>query len=247
MLRTTEAIVLRNHPYLEADLIVSYLTRGSGIVEAYAKSPRKIGSRFGSSLEPLTYAKISLYGKEHANLPRITRSDIIKPFNKLRESIKIYLKISEILELTLRTLPVREKNDRVFSLLLDMLSFLEEDHNALYIIYYKIKLLEQTGFAPVLRGCIRCGDETDRFYYPSNGAVLCKDCADINEEFIVFDRSVYSLYQYLSRIEPVILKRIKVDEQLLSTVEELIDAHINYNVVEKINSKEFIQMHCSAL
>jgi DNA repair protein RecO (recombination protein O) len=246
MLRTTEAIVLRNRPYLEADLIVSYLTRDLGIIEAFAKSPRKIGSRFGSSLEPLTYAKISLYGKEHANLPKITRSDIIKPFNQLRESINIYLKISEILELTLRMLPVREKNNEVFCLLLNILSFLEENHNSLYIIYYKLKLLEHTGFAPVLRGCIRCGDETDRFYLP-DGAMLCRDCADTSERFIVFDRSVYNLYQYLSKIEPVILKRIKVDERLLIVLEELIDAHINYNVVERINSKEFIQMHCNVL
>lgn len=246
MLRTTEAIVLRNRSYLEADLIVSYLTRDFGIIEAFAKSPRKIGSRFGSSLEPLTYTRISLYGKEHAHLPKIIRSDIIKPFNQLRESIKIYLKISEILELTLRILPVREKNDKVFSLLLDMLSFLEENQNALYIIYYKLKLLEYTGFAPVIRGCIRCGDETDRFYLP-DGAMLCRDCADTSERFIVFDRSVYSLYQYLSRIEPVILKRIKVDDRLLSVLEELIDAHINYNVVERINSKDFMQTHCNAL
>ncbi|NOY64055.1 MAG: hypothetical protein GXO97_01435, partial [Nitrospirae bacterium] len=70
---------------------------------------------------------------------------------------------------------------------------------------------------------------------------------DTSERFIVFDPSVYSLYQYLSRIEPVILKRIKVNDRLLSVLEELIHAHINYNVVERINSKEFMQMHCSAL
>ena len=239
MIRTTDAIVLRNRAHLEADLIVTYLTGDLGIVDAYAKSPRKVGSRFGSSLEPLTFARISLYGKEQATLPRITRSDIIKPFNQLRESMSIYLKISEILELTLRTLPPRERNPRVFKLLLDTLSLLDGRPDPLYMLYYKIKLLGYTGFAPVLRGCIRCGEDTDRFHL-SEGAMLCSKCAEGGERFIVLEPSVQRLYQYLSRIEPAILKRIKVDKGVLAGVEELVDAHINYRVVDRINSREFI-------
>ena len=50
MLHRTEGIVLKNFPYGEADLFVTYLTPDMGIIKTFAKSPRKTKSRFGSSL-----------------------------------------------------------------------------------------------------------------------------------------------------------------------------------------------------
>jgi DNA repair protein RecO (recombination protein O) len=47
MLHRTEGIVLKTTPFGEADLIVTYLTRDCGILKTFAKSPRKIKSRFG--------------------------------------------------------------------------------------------------------------------------------------------------------------------------------------------------------
>jgi DNA repair protein RecO (recombination protein O) len=99
MLRRTEGIVLRTFPFGEADLIVTYLTPEFGILKLFAKSPRKIKSRFGSSLEPLTCSKISFWGKEDAALPKLTQSDIIHPFHSIRNNLHCFLKVSEILEL----------------------------------------------------------------------------------------------------------------------------------------------------
>ncbi len=239
MLKRTEGIVLRNRPYLEADLIVTYLTKDFGVIDLFAKSPRKVGSRFGSSLEPLTYAKISLYGKEQSNLPRLTQSDIIRPFHGLRESIQTFLRVSEILELTLKVLPVHEANRQVFALLLNTLELLEEKYEPLYITFYKIKLLLMTGFAPQLHRCLRCGGSTERFYL-SEGAALCSNCADGNNKYILFDQPVRRLYNYLVRIRPTVLKRLRISRELLSGLEELIDSHINYTVVDRMNTKEFV-------
>ncbi len=58
MLKRTNAIVLKTFPFGEADLIVTHLTYDFGLINTFAKSPRKIKSRFGSSLEPLTCSKI---------------------------------------------------------------------------------------------------------------------------------------------------------------------------------------------
>ena len=105
MLRRTEGIVLRTVPFGEADLIVTFLTPDYGSMKVFAKSPRKIRSRFGSSLEPLTCSVISFWGKEDAPLPRLTQSDILHSFQTLREEFSSFLKLSEILELILSFLP----------------------------------------------------------------------------------------------------------------------------------------------
>ena len=101
MLQRTEGVVLRNIVFGEADLIVTYLTPDFGLLKLFAKSPRKIKSRFGSSLEPLTRTRISFWGKEDTALPRLTQSDIIHPFHLIRDTLNCFLKVLEIIELTI--------------------------------------------------------------------------------------------------------------------------------------------------
>src|SRR5271157_3672479 len=125
MLKRTYGIVLKSSVFGEADLIVTYLTPHYGLLKAFAKSPRKVKSRFGSSLEPLTYARISFFGKEEASLPRLTQSDIIRPFHSLRGDFNRLLNVSEILELCLNFLPEREPAPEIFKLLLHMMTTLE--------------------------------------------------------------------------------------------------------------------------
>ncbi|HKN19111.1 MAG TPA: DNA repair protein RecO, partial [Dissulfurispiraceae bacterium] len=136
MLKRTYGIVLKNSVFGEADLIVTYLTPNYGLLRAFAKSPRKVRSRFGSSLEPLTYARISFFGKEEASLPRLTQSDIIKPFHVLRWDFKRLLNVSEILELCLNFLPEREPAPKIFKLLLHMMTMLESNaDNKLFYLF----------------------------------------------------------------------------------------------------------------
>ncbi|MEW6419371.1 MAG: DNA repair protein RecO [Nitrospirota bacterium] len=133
MLHRTEGIVLRTFPFGEADLIVTYLTPDLGRLKLFAKSPRKIKSRFGSSLEPLTHSRISFWGKEDANLPRLTQSDIIRPFQSLRDNLHCFLKVQEIIELTLSFLPERDINKKAYYLLLKTLHDIE--NNSLRYLY----------------------------------------------------------------------------------------------------------------
>jgi len=127
MLHRTEGIVLRTIPFGEADLIVTYLTPDFGLLKTFAKSPRKIKSRFGSSLEPLTRSRISFWGKEDAALPRLTQSDIIHPFQWIRDTLDCFLKVSEIIELTINFIPERDANKKVYSLLLNTLQAIENN------------------------------------------------------------------------------------------------------------------------
>jgi len=110
MLRRTEGIVLRTFPFGEADLIVTFLTFDFGLIKVFAKSPRKIKSRFGSSLEPLTCSRVSFWGKEDADLPRLTQSDILHSFQMIRNNLHVFLKVSEIIELTITLVPEKDVN-----------------------------------------------------------------------------------------------------------------------------------------
>jgi DNA repair protein RecO (recombination protein O) len=260
MLRRTEGIVLKNAAYKEADLIVSFLTADYGLINAYAKSPRKIKSRFGSSLEPLTYSKISFWGKEDANLPRLTQADIIRPFQAIRESISSFLTASGMLELTLRFLPEREANREAFNLLLETLGKVENDLDRaesekkpdITASYFKVKFLGLSGHAPRLTGCARCGNPYDAKhggdsqnaggsapFYMSHGSVLCRQCAKAGDSHIRLSAGAVKLYETLTKWDASKLGRLKPAPMLLSELNSLLDAHIEYTLSMPLRVKAY--------
>ncbi len=241
LLRRTEGIVLKSTLFGEADLIVTYLTRDYGVMSAFAKSPRKIKSRFGSSLEPLTYSKISLVGKEDTNLPRLTQSDIIEPFHSLREDFNCLARVSEMLEVTLRFLPEREPNEEIFRLLLTTLSALEGNcGNRVYTLYYKLRFLHISGFSPKLDVCGRCGRCTSRDghheFYVTHGALLCHDCVEGTDEPMPLSESAVRFCESLARWHPLSIHRIKAPDALITEITSLIDSHIRYILARPLKS-----------
>lgn len=248
MLRRTEGIVLRTVPFSEADLIVTYLTSDFGLLKTFAKSPRKIKSRFGSSLEPLTHSRISFWSKEDAILPKLTQSDIIYSFQTIRDNLHCFLKVSEMIELTLYFLPERETNKKAYSLLLNTLYDIENNPLSspftkrgkgeldLRIIYYKIKFLELTGYAPKLDGCGRCGKKGYSFYI-SHGSILCEVCAKGMSSPARLSSGTIKLYINLLAWDVTKLNRIKPSDMLLSELSDMMDMHIEYILSRPLKTK----------
>ncbi len=239
MLHRTEGIVLKSTPFGEADLIATFLTLDFGLLKTFAKSPRKTKSRFGSSLEPLTHSKISFWGKEDANLPRLTQSDIIQPFQSIRNTMNCFLKVSEIIELTLNFLPEREVNKKAFSLLLNTLKRIEKDCNrTLSIIQYKIRFLDLMGYAPRLDGCARCGKFGYSFYM-SQGSIICESCAKGMDAPIKLSPGAVKLYESLSKWDLSKIDRIMPSQTLLSGLSSMMDNHIKYTLTKPLKSMAF--------
>lgn len=239
MLHRTEGIVLKSTPFGEADLIVIFLTLDFGLLKTFAKSPRKTKSRFGSSLEPLTHSKISFWGKEDANLPRLTQSDIIQPFQSIRNTMNCFLRVSEIIELTLNFLPEREVNKKAFSLLLNTLKRIEKDCNrTLSIIQYKIRFLDLMGYAPRLDGCARCGKFGYSFYM-SQGSIICESCAKGMDAPIKLSPGAVKLYESLSKWDLSKIDRIMPSQALLSGLSSMMDNHIKYTLTKPLKSMAF--------
>ncbi len=239
MLHRTEGIVLKTTPFGEADLIVTYLTPDRGVVKAFAKSPRKVKSRFGSSLEPLTHAKVSFWGKEDAALPRLTQSDIIHPFDSLRSTLKSFLKASEIIEITLNFLPEREASGRIYPLLIATLHEMEKGtETGLLMVFYKLKFLDIAGYLPGLNGCGRCGKKGDAFYI-SHGTILCERCSKGHEPSLRLSAGVVNLSAGLLSWNLPKLGRIKTSAALVSELSEVLDEHVRYIAEKSFRTKAF--------
>lgn len=244
MLTKTEGIVLKTQKYGEADLIVTFLTPSKGIINTFAKSPRKTRSRFGSSLEPLTYSRISLWGKEQS-MPKITQSDIIDSFHGLRENYQDFINVSKLAEIMISLIPSNIPGGKAFPFFLDALKFLksfgDNPKDVLYLIT-QIRLLVMVGYAPRLKNCGRCGENGETFF-PHAGSVLCNSCApELAKEPPVRISSKTAMF-YTHCIEwPVkTLNRLKPHQDVLSELSGLMDKHISYLLSKKLMTSEFLE------
>lgn len=249
MLRRTEAVILKTIPFSEADLIVTALTPDYGLIKTFAKSPRKVKSRFGSSLEPLTYSRISFWGKEDANLPRLTQSDIIRPFQHIRENLDCFFSVAEIIELTLKFSAERDANRDVFNLLIEILEMADDNcmvikgdarkakyFMSLLVTLYKIRFLDKMGYGPALDGCARCRRKGYDFYI-SHGSIICEACARDNDESMRLSPGVIKLYGTMRRWEISKINRIKPSQILMSELSCLLDAHAQFTMAKPLRTK----------
>ncbi len=226
----TEGIVLRTREYGEADLIVTFLTYDHGLINAFAKSPRKTKSRFGSSLEPLSHVRLSVWGKENAALPRLTQSDIITSFQKIRESYDCFTQVSELIELILTCVPEKDISFNVFGFLLSALREVSDNcSNPVLFLSLKVKLLKIAGFAPKLGSCARCGNDAHMFYF-SEGSVFCSNCSTPSGQVAELSPGTIRLYECLSSWKIDKVCRVRTDEKILKELTSVIGSHVKYYI-----------------
>ena len=83
MLTKTEAVVLKAVKYRETSKIVTLYTKKFGKINAVAKGAMLTTSKFGASLEPMSYILAVLYKKETREVQFLSQADLIKPFLSL--------------------------------------------------------------------------------------------------------------------------------------------------------------------
>src|SRR5436305_14282240 len=77
MPRQSEALILRTYPFHEADLLVTFFTRGEGKIRGVAKAAKRSKRRFRGALDPLTHVTAHWEEKENQELLRLDPCDII--------------------------------------------------------------------------------------------------------------------------------------------------------------------------
>jgi len=119
--RQTEAIILRTYPLKEADKIVSFFSRQMGKVRGVARGARKPKSRYGASLEPLSYVRLQYFERENADLLSIDGCELIQSHFESQSDYDRGVALAYLAEATEQLLPEREPQDAFFRLLVAVL------------------------------------------------------------------------------------------------------------------------------
>jgi DNA repair protein RecO (recombination protein O) len=173
-----EAIILRTRDYGESDRLITFYTQSQGQLTGIAKGARRSKKRFVHTLEPFSQVQITYVDKSTSGLVRIDASELINAFTALRGDITRLGYASLSCEMVLEISPERQANPRLFSLLGRYLEQLEggaDPENS--SLLFQIRLLSLSGYAPVLQGCVHCGQKLGAvenwFFSISQGGLLC--------------------------------------------------------------------------
>ena len=180
-LHESEAIVLRSYPLAEADRLISFLSRSMGRVRGVAAGARRPKSRFGSTLERLSYVRIWYYERETRDLVRINQCEIIESFLDALSDYALCIALSLFSEITEAVLPEREAADANFRLLLLAAQTVKHNGKAeLPLAYFSLWTVKLGGWLPALGTCARCGrrvQEKDAIYFSAHAvAMVCEKC-----------------------------------------------------------------------
>ncbi|HZN90848.1 MAG TPA: DNA repair protein RecO [Thermoleophilaceae bacterium] len=175
----TEGVVLRSIRFGEADRVLHLYTADRGRVGAIAKGARRVKSRLGGRLEPLSRVRLVMH-QGSGELCTIRQVDTVHAHPALRERREALERATQACEAVLRLLDSTEPNRPAYNLLCNELALLDASPDGACragALAFRLKLLLSAGFAPELGSCASCG-ETEHLgaFSPSAGGVVCAGC-----------------------------------------------------------------------
>jgi DNA repair protein RecO (recombination protein O) len=178
----TEAVVLRSIRLGEADRVLHLYSRERGRIGAVAKGVRRVKSRFGGRLEPLSRVNLVLH-EGRSELFTVTSAETVHAHAALRERRESLERATEACEAVLRLFDSTEPNRSAYNLLCQELWLLDAEEAAAtraQALAFRLKLLLAAGFVPELASCASCGEREPevglRGFSAAAGGVVCDSC-----------------------------------------------------------------------
>jgi DNA repair protein RecO (recombination protein O) len=159
--------------------VLHLYTPDHGRVGAVAKGVRRVKSRMGGRLEPLSRVRLVLH-RGRGELCTVSQADTLNAHAALRERRASLERGTQACEAVLRLLDSTESNRPAYNLLCHELGLLDQSAAAAtrgQALAFRLKLLLAAGFAPELASCAACGEaEHLGGFSPSAGGVVCASC-----------------------------------------------------------------------
>lgn len=235
-----QAVVLRKLDYGEADRIYTLLTRDHGKVGAIARGVRKGTSRLAPSLE--LFARVDVLLAQGRNLDVIAQVQRL-PGPRVEADMEQTAHAGLIAELAERVTEDRHPLEGVFELTSRALCDLAvEPDPRRATAWFLMAALDLLGFSPQLHTCASCDRELPAepaVFSAAAGGLLCERCADPSWQRLPV--AAIKVLRVMQARDGVLYGRLKLEGELLSQVEETLEAHLEHHLERRLNSLRFLR------
>lgn len=163
----TECIVLRSYDLADADKIAVLLTADHGIVRAVAKGAKRLKSKFGSGLEPLSRVNAVYFQKESRELVDLDKVEVIESAFDLVSTPELLTEFSYLIDILISSVPAEDPDPAMYRMVNASLSAVRKHPGWIDAVslYFEAWLLRLGGFFPSWDMCsickLRIGDDMD--------------------------------------------------------------------------------------
>lgn len=181
VLRTLDAIVLRPTLLPDGGAVVSFLTEWGERVTGLAKGAKKPSAKWVAAFEPLGAVRVTFFGKEQAELRRVTRCELA--FSPITLGhLESSLVIACLADLFDRVAKEGMEDERLYRLLSACGRALKRnpDHALAVLAYSEHWLLHCLGVLPHPRACGRCGGESAPLVLLDERGWACAACTPVD-------------------------------------------------------------------
>jgi DNA repair protein RecO (recombination protein O) len=239
----TEAIVLREMDYAEADRILTLLTP-AGKVSVLARGIRRPTSRKVGHLGLFYRAQLML--ARGRNLDTVTQAECLESFEGLRGDLLRFTHACYVAELAERFAQEGEENEPLYELLGQGLEWLaQEEDLRLWTRTFELRLLGLSGYQPDFFHCVQCHAELHaetNYLYAAQGGLLCGRCGPAQAQAKAVSLNAQKVLRYLLQAEdPTVVRALRVSAGTHAEIEALLRGYLEYTLERELKSVAFLQ------
>lgn len=243
MILKTEGIVLKAFDFRETSRIATFFTKDQGKVSGILKGFRKDPKKFGTSLELFSVNDLVYYQYRNSDLHLISQCDLKQFFLPVRKDLKKTVAATYVLELVHKIMPVEEKNRKVYQLILDFLTSLEEDRDIHQLVYnFQIKMLLYSGFKPHLDACLKCKKKIAgkaRFSL-HDGGLVCLDCPLHDTTVHLISRGTVASILHVEKNEWAQALRLRLTDSVKKELKYVLNNFLVHHLGRKLVSAKYL-------
>lgn len=238
----TEALVLKHADLGEADRVLTLFTPYDGKLRAVARGVRRMTSKVGGHVEPLTHCSLML--AQGRQLETISQSQTIESFAAIRNDLWRTAQALHLMELTDAFTAEKSGNYPVYKLLLDALHHLSAMRpHPIFFRHFELQLLGHAGYQPQLHECVNCRvpvQPIPNFFSFSGGGVLCPDCAHTEPVVQPISVNALKVLRLLQRGNYATASRLRLTPDLSREMERVTHGYVRYLLERELKSTTFL-------
>ncbi len=245
-LHHTKGLLIGSLEIGEADRVVVLYTEDFGKLRLAARGCRRMKSRMMGSTQLLTLVDVVFFKKRHG-LHRLTQSDIITGFPRLRGDFRRMMSALYVIELLNAITPEAEPNPPVFRLTNLILNLMHEggDSDTLLLLY-EMRLTSILGYQPHLDTCVKCrrqlADVKQTTFCASMGGIVCDPCMSAHTRGITLSLGSLNFYRQALKISPDKLGRLSLSQPSKKELQSMLRNHLAHHLEREINSARFLEL-----
>lgn len=225
---STQAIVLGYQEKGEGDRVVTIFTQNFGRLDVLVKGMRKMKSKLRGGLPLFSISEIRFV--EGKSWKRLTDSVLVQEFDSLKKELDKITLASKAADVFKSLVKGEQKEDRIWSLLLDFFSCLDSNSRIdLLYPYFCWNLVALLGYEPELYQCLVCRNSLNPggLNFSNKGGLVCSKCVSDKQDLMVVQANTVKVIREALKRNPQDFLKIKVRPEVKKEVEQVTEFYLS--------------------